>query len=55
VRQADLDVFLIFGRAIAGERGGIVGKLDDDVARTRMAFRRVEFTAAYQIAPAELF
>src|SRR5262249_43172092 len=34
---------------------GIVGKLDDDVARTGMAFRYVEFAAPYQIAPAELF
>ena len=36
-------------------RGGIVGKLDDHVARTGMAFRHVEFAAPYQIAPAELF
>jgi hypothetical protein len=27
VRQPHLDVFLIFGRAIAGERRGLVGKL----------------------------
>ena len=41
------DVFLIFGGAIAGECGGLVGKLDYDVARTAIAFRNVEFAAAY--------
>ena len=37
-----LDVFLIFRRAIPGERSGIVGKLDDDVAGAAIAFRSFE-------------
>src|SRR6516164_1344842 len=55
MRQAHLDVFLIFRRAIAGERGSIVWKLDDDVAGTGVAFRSVEFAATHQIASAEFF
>jgi hypothetical protein len=50
MRQAHLEVFLIFWRAITRERGGIVGKLDDDVARAAMPFHSVEFQAS-QRAP----
>ena len=53
--QARLDAFLIFRRAIAGERGGIVGKLDDDVAGAAIAFRSFELAATYQIASAKFF
>ena len=51
--QAHFDVFLIFRRAIAGERGGVVGKLDDNIARAAIAFHSFEFAAAYQIAAPE--
>src|SRR5579862_698196 len=44
MRQPPLDVLLIFRRAVAGERGGIVGKFDDHVARTRGAFGRLELS-----------
>jgi len=54
VWHTHLDVFLIFRRAIAGERGSIVGKLDDDVAGTRTTFRNVELAATYQKAAAVL-
>jgi hypothetical protein len=47
VRQPDFDVFLIFRRAIAGERGSIVGKLDGDVAGTGVTFCSVELAAVF--------
>jgi hypothetical protein len=55
VRQAHLDVFLIFRRAIAGDRSSIVGKLDDDVAGAGVTFRNVDLAAAYQKAASVFF
>src|SRR6188474_1433110 len=53
MRQAPLDVLLIFGRAIAGERSRIIGKLDYDVARARHAFRRLELPTPHHETAAE--
>src|SRR6202050_632959 len=48
-----LDVGLIFQRTIAGERRGVVGEFDHDVARTGGTFHTVEFAAANHVAAAE--
>src|SRR5690348_2122939 len=54
MRLPHLDVGLVFRRIVAGERGGVVGKLDHHVARARRALRTLEFARAHDIARAEL-
>ena len=46
-----LHVLLIFNRAVAGKRRFVVGKFDDHVTRTALAFRVREPPVARQIAP----
>src|SRR5579871_4689565 len=53
VRLAHLDVGLVFRRVVAGERGRIVGKFDDDVARAAVAFDAGEGAAPNHITRAE--
>src|ERR1700733_4293603 len=48
-----LDVGLIFRRAIAGQRRGIVGEFDDNIARPGGALRSFELAAADHEAAAE--
>jgi hypothetical protein len=47
VRLSNLDIRLIFGRAIAGDRCGIIGKFNHDVARAAGAF------GGFELAPAD--
>src|SRR6516162_7824318 len=53
MRLPDLDVLLVFRRAITGECRVIVGKFDHDVARTALAFHAREPAAAHDVAPTE--
>src|SRR5208282_1092615 len=46
-RLPHLDVRLIFRRAIAGQRGGIIGEFDHYVARARRTFRGFVFAGAH--------
>src|SRR5436190_8704248 len=46
VRLTYLDVCLVFGRVVAGECGRVVGKPDHHVARTWLAFGRLELAGA---------
>src|SRR5262245_43351031 len=48
-----LDVLLVFGRAVAGERSRVVRKLDHDIARAAGAFRTLEVATAHQEAAPE--
>src|SRR5215510_999935 len=48
-----LDVLLVFGRAVAGERSRVVRKLDHDIARAAGAFRALELATAHQEAAPE--
>ena len=51
MRRSPLDVFLVFRRTVAGERGGIIGKFDHHIARATLAFRTFELAAADNEAP----
>src|SRR6185312_8593678 len=53
MRLPYLDIRLVFRRIVAGERGGVVGKLDHHVARARRAFRVLELARAHDEAAAE--
>ena len=46
--MSHLDIRLIFGRAIAGDRCGIIGKFNHDVARPTGAFGGFELARANQ-------
>lgn len=48
VRLSHLDIRLIFGRAIAGDRCGVIGKFNHDVARPAGAFGGFELARANQ-------
>src|SRR4051812_9275727 len=53
MRLPALDVFLVFRRVVAGQRGLIVGEFDHYVARAALALQTFELAAAYHEAPAE--
>src|SRR5580698_7214419 len=53
MRQPYLDVLLIFRRAVAGERGGVVREFDHYIARARGALRALVFAGANYKAAAE--
>src|SRR6266851_1238067 len=53
MRLPDLDVFLVFRRAIAGQRRLVVGEFDHDVTRAAFAFDGGEFAGTHHEAPAE--
>ena len=47
VRRPHFDVCLVFRRAIARERGGIIGEFNDDVARAGSTFRDFAFVGSH--------
>src|ERR1700688_1444569 len=51
--QPYFEVLLIFRRAVAGERCGVVEKFDHHIARARRALRALELARAYDEAPAK--
>jgi hypothetical protein len=51
VRLPHLDVLLILGRPITGERTRIVGKLDNHMARSAFPFYALELPRAHDEAP----
>src|SRR6266436_2844774 len=53
VRLPDLDIRLIFRRAIAGQRGVVIAKFDHHVARAAFAFHTGEPAATHDILPTE--
>src|SRR5262249_51191959 len=53
VRLPHSDIGLVFGRAIAGHRGLVIGKFDHDVARAAAAFDALEFSTTHNKAAAE--
>src|SRR6185437_2196081 len=53
MRQPPFDILLVFRRAIAGERSGVVREFDHDIARAALAFDAFELAAPNDKAAAK--